>query len=176
MFSKRCKRDEFQSRKKDTDLLTLCDQREINYPKSTCLYRNCENYNVSKISAHYKDIVKHCAESRKQINWHKWEHITVQKAETKRITMSCVSKTTSVDQFLHYYEQDMISYPAHTFRASWQHEQISAYIKNLKEDQVIVMMDFAENYKCCFQNEVQSAYFDQNMVTIHLMIFITRNS
>jgi len=28
-------------------------------------------------------------------------------------------------------------------------------------------MDFSENYKCSFQNEVQSAYFDQNLVTIH---------
>ena len=44
---------------------------------------------------------------------------------------------------------------------------MSACIKNLKEDQVIMIIDFAENYKCNFQNEVQSAYFDQNMVTIH---------
>ena len=34
-----------------------------------------------------------------------------------------------------------------------------------------MIMDFAENYKCSFQNEVQSAYFDQNMVTIHPMVY-----
>ena len=61
-------------------------------------------------------------------------------------------------------------YPANTFRASWQHEQMSACIKNLKDDQVIMIMDFAVNFKCSFQNEVQSAYFDQNMVTIHPMM------
>lgn len=83
--------------------------------------------------------------------------------------MCCVSKT-SVDQFLHDYEQDMINYPAHTFRASWQHEQMSVCIKNLKEDQVIMIMDFTESNKCSFQNKVQSAYFDQNMVTIHPMM------
>ena len=30
-----------------------------------------------------------------------------------------------------------------------------------------MVMDFAENYKCGFQNEPSSAYFEQNMVTIH---------
>ena len=35
--------------------------------------------------------------------------------------------------------------PAHTFRASWQHEHMSPCIKKLKEDQVIMIKDFAEN-------------------------------
>ena len=112
----------------------MCDQRVINYQKSTCLNRNREKCNVSKISEHYKDIVKHCAESRKQINWHKWEYITVKKAENEKRIMSCISKT-SVDQFLHDYEQDMINYTAHTFRASWHMsrcQHVSRILKKIK--------------------------------------------
>lgn len=38
---------------------------------------------------------------------------------------------------------------------------------NLKPGQVMVVMDFSENYNCKFQNEVQTAFFDQNQVTVH---------
>ena len=90
-----------------------------------CLDRNCENCNVSKISEHYKDIVKHVLKvENKSTGTH------VKKAETEKRTMSCVSKTTSDDQFLHDYEQDMISYPAHTFRASCNMSRCQHVLRN----------------------------------------------
>ena len=79
-------------------------------------------------------------------------------------------KTSSIVEFLNDYENDMQSYTSHIFRANWQHEQMTACISKLKPNQVMMVMDFAKNYKCGFQNEVQSAYFDQNMVTIHPMM------
>ena len=34
----------------------------------------------------------------------------------------------------------------------------------------MMVMDFAEKYKCGFQTEPASAYFEQNMATIHLIM------
>ena len=69
----------------------------------------------------------------------------------------------------------MSVYSSHIFRASWQHEQMNLCQETLKEGQVMMVMDFAENYKCGFQNEPSSAYFEQNMVTIHpIMCYMTQ--
>ena len=39
--------------------------------------------------------------------------------------------------------------------------------ENLADDEAIVQMDFAENYTCQSLEEVQSAYWNASMVTLH---------
>ena len=46
--------------------------------------------------------------------------------------------------------------------AKWQLNELK--INGAEE---VVIMDFAENYGCCFQNKVQSAFRDTNQVTIY---------
>ena len=43
-------------------------------------------------------------------------------------------------------------------------------ISSLKSVDACLAMDFSENYQCCFQSEVQSAFFDQNQVVLHPMM------
>ena len=69
--------------------------------------------------------------------------------------MSCCPKKTSVNDLMAYVEKDMSNYTVHYFRASWQHTQMTNSINNLKPGQIVMIMDFAENYKCTVQNEVQ---------------------
>ena len=64
----------------------------------------------------------------------------------------------------------MESYPAHSFRALWQQRQLQQNIDGLKEGEILVNMDFSENYKCHFRDEVQLGYFNQAPVTVHPMM------
>ena len=66
--------------------------------------------------------------------------------------------------------QDMHDLPLHVFRADWQHKQMKACIDNLSLDEACLCMDYAESYQCRFQHEVQSAFFEQNQVTLHPMM------
>ena len=163
--------------KKDVSAMTLCSfGNENNTPRSECLNRKCKNCGVHAISEHYKEVAKICREQQKEINWYNWEYVDVSKGEAKKRIMSCVSKSTSVDHFLTEYENTMSVYSSHIFRANWQHEQMNVCQENLKEGQVMMVMDFSENYKCGFQNEPSSAYFEQNMVTIHpIMCYMREN-
>ena len=70
----------------------------------------------------------------------------------------------------HNYTSDLEELPGHLFRAEWQHQQMKLCIQGLQEDEACICMDYAENYQCRFQGEVQSAFFDQNQVTIHPMM------
>ena len=49
-------------------------------------------------------------------------------------------------------------------------QQIEKCKENLNENEALVVMDFAENYSCRYHNEVQSAFWDTNQVTIHPMM------
>ena len=42
--------------------------------------------------------------------------------------------------------------------------------ENLAEGYIVVWMDFAENYICSSMDEVQSAYWNANMVTLHTQV------
>ena len=52
------------------------------------------------------------------------------------------------------------------FRAHWQHSIIDSHIKELPIPlgKVIMVLDFAENFACFGQNEVQAAYWQREQV------------
>ncbi|XP_041377609.1 uncharacterized protein LOC121389984 [Gigantopelta aegis] len=57
----------------------------------------------------------------------------------------------------------------HLFRADWQHLQF----KQIKDvvpfpaDTICMVMDFAENFTCMYQQEVQAAHWHHELVTVH---------
>ena len=54
------------------------------------------------------------------------------------------------------------------FRARYQHARFLESKESASEDGMAVMvLDFAENFTCVFQNEVQSAHWHHQQVTIH---------
>lgn len=58
----------------------------------------------------------------------------------------------------------------HLFVARWQQKAFSSLAKELPVNWVVLNLDFAENYSCENQNEIQSAYWGHNQVTIHPIV------
>jgi hypothetical protein len=137
-------------------------QYETIFPKRDCLERKCEQCGPHLL----KEFL--VLQSADDIEWFHWESIKVRIDDNslKRVT-PCVQKITSIDDFFTEIEKDLNKYPSHIFRAKWQHNQLQDRINNLKEGEVIMLMDYSENYRCRFQNESQNAYFDQRQVTVH---------
>lgn len=55
----------------------------------------------------------------------------------------------------------------HRFDAGWQYQQFVNAKETLSEGEVLMVLDFAENYRTQNQMEVQSAHWAYNQVTIH---------
>lgn len=75
-------------------------------------------------------------------------------------------------ELYHELVQQLVKYPIHIHNAICQ---LSSYKKckaTLESDEVVVVMDFAENYVCRQFAEAQSAYYSRNAVTIHPMVVI----
>ena len=69
------------------------------------------------------------------------------------------------------YASELEELPSHLFRADLQHQQMKLCIQGMQKNEACICMEYAENYQCRFQREVQSAFFDQNQVTIHPMAY-----
>ena len=89
---------------------------------------------------------------------------------TKAQHWMCCKKYIT-DRFLQGSPKWHGTYTAHAFHASWQPHQLAQLLPNLKQDEVVAVMDFSENYHCTHQNEVQTAYFSPCEVTLHPMMF-----
>lgn len=144
--------------------LCPCDQD----PKSKCLNRDCDDCGTDRLSAFFQPLITKSEDD--PVTWHKWEYITLRKKDGEKRCMSCVPHTTSLTDLVKDLATNLEQYPGHVFRASWQHSQMTECLKQLKDGEVVTVMDFSENYNCRFKNEVQTAFFDQNQVTLHPMM------
>ena len=78
-----------------------------------------------------------------------------------------VCQDTPFPDFFIEILHDLDKYLSHKFRADWQHQQLNNCLTNLPPEEGLMVMDYAENYSVRYQNEVQSAFWDQVQVTIY---------
>ena len=51
---------------------------------------------------------------------------------------------------------------AHIYATCRQFTEITLITNNLNENEILIRLDYRENYKCQHQNEIQSVYFSNN--------------
>ena len=106
-----------------------------------------------------------------ELTYHRWETILLPaKDGTTKRCVSCVQRKTDFKDFMTEFERDIKPIASHLFRASWQISQLDKCKESITQNDAVVIMDFAKNYTCRFQNEVQSAFWDSNQITIHPMM------
>ena len=72
------------------------------------------------------------------------------------------------------FSTELKSYAKHIFMANWQRSQFNNLKDNLPDNTALLVLDFAENYTCHYQNQVQAAYYDLHQVTIHPVVIYTK--
>ena len=63
----------------------------------------------------------------------------------------------------------------HFFTADWQYYQYRLLKQNLKSGEVMLVMDFAENRNSQYQDEIKSAHFNKQQITLHPVIAFYRS-
>ncbi len=162
LVREKCEDEQLPISKHELSGSTLCSGDK---PADACLQRQCRMCSSSKLNGLYKVILRQTKNIA--IAWYKWMYVTVEKDGVMKRCISCVAQDTSFQDFLTEVMKDLETYPSHHFRAQWQPEQLKKCIANLPENHAVFVMDYAENYSCRYQNEVQTAFWDQMQVTIH---------
>ena len=65
------------------------------------------------------------------------------------------------------FEKEQGLFREHVRRVTVQYQELRNLKENLPANEVIVQMDFAENYSCTVSDNVQSSYWNQTGVTLH---------
>ncbi|XP_061183299.1 uncharacterized protein LOC133191568 [Saccostrea echinata] len=106
-----------------------------------------------------------------------WKRVEVEeKGKKKYVTKIMEQSFENIKSFLDFLNKQTEDFKGHVSRVSTQYEQIHALKGNLPQHNVVIQMDFAENYTCKSLEEVQSAYFNQTCVTLHPMVVYYPNS
>jgi hypothetical protein len=58
----------------------------------------------------------------------------------------------------------------HLFIASWQRHQFMSLSNNVPDSWVVMLADFAENFRCKLQDEIQSAHWSYQQATVHPIV------
>ena len=84
--------------------------------------------------------------------------------------MKLVQQTKSKEEFVELFSTDLIKFRTHADRIKTQYLAQRTLKENLHDTDIYIHMEFAEDYRCRSQEEIQSAYWSQTQVTIHPVV------
>jgi hypothetical protein len=105
-----------------------------------------------------------------KIKFSEWKRVEVEKRGKtfKRMQNLIVSLETTREEFTNMLLRSALKeFRKHVHRVKVQYAQSRRLKEILPLNHTICHMDFAENYTSGFAEEIQSAYFDKNTVTLH---------
>lgn len=146
---------------------TLCGMYTYN---SKCLDRTCSQCGLQ----HVVDILDSwlAVDIGSIITCRQWQTSVaiVNEREVKRVKPVSVSYTKA--EAAKELKMQLRTYGKHHFVGRWQQRSYKEAVENIKDGQVIAVVDFAENYTAQRQHEAQSAYYSRNLITIHPVVCI----
>lgn len=142
-----------------------------------CIQRKCTHCSVDAIRKHYLPLMQ---KDHNRVTVHKfdqWQNVSVEvigkdlegnhvKKQVKRLKR-VTHNVDNVSQIVQLLMSDMEEYSAHKFRADWQKSQFEHLKANMPPKSTVIVVDFAMNYTCFLQDEVQSYHWAPPQVTIH---------
>ena len=120
-------------------------------------------------------------ETSSEVEWCQWERVeqmtTSKKEKTKKRskTMKKICKLGTVDEAIQSLEDQMPYFLQHVYVKRQQSAFFDGKKENLTQSEALVQVDFAENYTCKHQDEVQSAHWHQQQITLFTVAVWTNN-
>ncbi|KAK3102947.1 hypothetical protein FSP39_015174 [Pinctada imbricata] len=110
-----------------------------------------------------------------RIVYGQWKRVEVTEKEKKKSVTRIVETDMEKNEFIKMFEEQTKEFRGHVERVHKQYEEVKKLKENLPPNQIMVQMDFAENYSCKSVEEIQSAYWNQTGVTLHPVVVYFRN-
>ena len=107
-----------------------------------------------------------CAE-KEVIKYRTWKRVE-QENKTKR--MMVIEEEICKENFVENIVREFEEFTEHVYRLRAQYSQLKKNKEKLKKHEMIMQMDFAENYNCRLLDEVQTAYWSLTSVTLHPLV------
>jgi len=142
---------------------TLCAKEDDDYHKTECIQRRCGKCGCNQFGT---DILSRVHDETRKIEWNIWCNLQSQ-GSTK---MALQKKEGTVRDAIESLMTALGPFGEHLFLAKWQHEAFKEAISNIQENEVVQVLDFAQNYLCLYQDEAQGAHWAHNQATVHPVV------
>lgn len=157
--------------KHNSDLIaiTACPKQDGEFHPMQCIRRDCEHCGVQKLDIYYEPLVN--AMHNEAISWNYWttvEYSPPGKKSSKRKTL--LTNTTSITELINALKDDCKYLATHLLNACWQKNNFQELSKHVPANSVIMHLDFSENYSTFYQQEISSAHWMKNLVTVHPIV------
>ena len=150
---------------------TLCDR------KMKCIIRDCPKCGCEIIDEKLPTLKcsPSCVKPSCQECPVKWQAYERQTSPSGAKKLGLVIKEDSVGELLKYIKKILAPFSLHRFLAGHQHAQYKLMAQNLAKEEILCIMDFAENYTMSLPKEVQSMHWVNIQATIFVIV-LTRHA
>ena len=102
-----------------------------------------------------------------EVKYWEWRTVPVQYGEVTKKRVKRLQYTATRTEFIAKFVALMVTFSSHSSRVIAQYKAVHTLKETLPTGHVTVQMDFSENWTVCSSNEIQSAYFAKDQITIH---------
>lgn len=142
--------------------VSLCPKTNGQY-NIDCIQRKCSECGVGLIDQKMSELKK----KEDAVIWNRWEMTKLKVGEIKMSRNVFVSKSGSVSKLIEELLKEAQPFAEHLFIAEWQHHQYLSLQKTVPAKWAVTTQDFAENYRCLYADEIQSAYYNYKQATLY---------
>ncbi|CAB4041133.1 Sentrin-specific protease 2 [Paramuricea clavata] len=127
-----------------------------------------------------EEIAKGCDVLEKEVTWYEWERIYISdlKCKSGKVNvvkrMKKVCKEGTVKDVLTSLQTKLPSFLEHVFVKRHQAAYFEEKLNSIEDDEAVIQVDFAENYTWKFQDEIQSAHWNQQQVSLFTVAVWTK--
>ncbi|KAG8328972.1 hypothetical protein J6590_108690 [Homalodisca vitripennis] len=139
-----------------------------------CLFRDCEK-------CQEKIILYNEFSASDSTSFNKWidENVEVIIKGNKKQVKKATKKTftCTIGDLVEEIEKNIITYMFHCGRIKGQYKAVSDKKENLQQDEIIIHIDFSENYNGKFSEEIQSVHFggSRSQITLHTGVLYVKD-
>ena len=129
---------------------------------------------MDKLSDHFVELTANHEDH--QIKNSLWERVKkkIPGKPPKLFTVTeLVTRETLLKLLISLLKTSLVNFSGHLFRAKWQQSYLKRRKHQMPLQSAVLLIDYAENYNCISQDEVQSAHWSNTSITIHpVMVFV----
>ncbi|VEN35312.1 unnamed protein product [Callosobruchus maculatus] len=171
-----------------TRKLRTLDIIQVTFPDQLCKELCCDDVLgedcLSRKCKHCKDkqVLFNISQPEERIRYNLWQSKKIKvniKGEEKdcQKTVKEVVEST-VRELVIKFVNDLPKYMTHLLNRIHQYNTIDKLKKKLKDSEVLIHMDFSENYNCKYGREIQSAHFGASkpQISLHTVVVYVSTS
>lgn len=118
---------------------------------------------------HLKALVERTGD--RILKWHLWTNKKFQQPEKSPSTKKVmINKDGILLGLIQELKRELQELSHHMLVAKWQKASFDNFSKSPPAESVVMHLDFSENYSTLYQQEISSAHWMHNLITVHPLI------